>query len=208
MEIVLDPDWFALGVQQIIGGGPRLVRDGEVHITGEAERFQRDVLEGRAPRTALGFTADHKLLLVTVNGRQPGVSVGMTLTELAELMLELGAVNAMNLDGGGSTTMVITIGIELAFRWSRAACKQCHCSDHARESKVRSGFGNDQNIPVSNRGIVFTRFFCRVSRPGDLSAGPRGTGPSRCGKDGYPGERNRGVFCGSLGNRPPKPTAA
>jgi hypothetical protein len=107
VEIVLDPDWFALGVQQIIGGGPRLVRDGEVHITGEAERFQRDVLEGRAPRTALGFTADHKLLLVTVNGRQPGVSVGMTLTELAELMLELGAVNAMNLDGGGSTTMVI-----------------------------------------------------------------------------------------------------
>ncbi len=107
VDIALDPDWFALGVEQIIGGGPRLVRDGEIHITGEAELFQADVLMGRAPRTALGFTEDHKLLLVTVNGRQPGISVGMTLTELAELMLELGAVNAMNLDGGGSTTMVI-----------------------------------------------------------------------------------------------------
>lgn len=46
-------------------------------------------------------------MIVTVNGRQPGVSVGMTLEELAELMIELGAVDAMNLDGGGSTTMVI-----------------------------------------------------------------------------------------------------
>lgn len=107
VDISLDPDWFALGVKQIIGGGPRLVRDGEIEITGEAERFQPDVLVGRAPRTALGVTADGKLLLVTVNGRQPGISVGMTLTELAELMLELGAVNAMNFDGGGSTTMVI-----------------------------------------------------------------------------------------------------
>lgn len=107
VETSLDPNWFALGIKQIIGGGPRLVRDGLVHITGEAERFQADILVGRAPRTALGFTADNKLLLVTVNGRQPGISVGMTLNELAELMLELGAVQAMNLDGGGSTTMVI-----------------------------------------------------------------------------------------------------
>lgn len=107
VDLLLEPDWFALGVEQIIGGGPRLVRDGMVHITGEAELFQPDVLVGRAPRTALGLTADHKLLLVTVNGRQPGISVGMTLAELAELMIELGAVQAMNLDGGGSTTMVI-----------------------------------------------------------------------------------------------------
>jgi hypothetical protein len=107
VEYALEPDWFALGVEQIIGGGPRLLRDGAIDITGEVELFQSDILVGRAPRTAIGFTADHKLLLVTVNGRQPGISVGMTLTELAELMLELGAVNAMNLDGGGSTTMVI-----------------------------------------------------------------------------------------------------
>lgn len=103
----LEPDWGGLGVEQIIGGGPRLIRDGEVFLTGEKERFQKDVLVGRAPRTALGITADGKLLLVTVNGRQPNVSVGMSLEELAHLLLELGAVQAMNLDGGGSTTMVI-----------------------------------------------------------------------------------------------------
>ncbi|NLJ79620.1 MAG: phosphodiester glycosidase family protein [Firmicutes bacterium] len=103
----LDPKWDDLGVQQIIGGGPRLVKNGEIFLTGKEEKFQNDVLVGRAPRTALGITADGKLLLVTVNGRKPNISVGMSLEELADLLLELGAVEAMNLDGGGSTTMVI-----------------------------------------------------------------------------------------------------
>ncbi len=71
------------------------------------ERFRRDIAVGRAPRTAAGITEDGRLLLVTVNGRQPGLSTGMTLEELAGLMLELGARDAVNLDGGGSTTMVI-----------------------------------------------------------------------------------------------------
>lgn len=107
LEINLDPDWLDEGFDHIIGGGPRIVADGVISITGEQERFQADVLKGRAPRTALGITADNRLLLVTVNGRQPGISVGVTLHELAELMIDLGAVDAMNLDGGGSTTMVI-----------------------------------------------------------------------------------------------------
>jgi Phosphodiester glycosidase len=59
------------------------------------------------PRTAIGITGHNTLLLVTVDGRQPGFSEGMSLDELAQLMIELGAVNALNLDGGGSTTMVI-----------------------------------------------------------------------------------------------------
>lgn len=59
------------------------------------------------PRTAIGITKDHKLLLVTVDGRQPGISEGMPLDELAELMIALGAVQALNLDGGGSTTIAI-----------------------------------------------------------------------------------------------------
>ncbi len=107
VNFALDPNWEKLGVTQIIGGGPRLVRDGKLEITGEQERFQADILMGRAPRTAFGITADQKLLLVTVNGRQPNISVGMTLSELGNLLIELGAVQAMNLDGGGSTTMVI-----------------------------------------------------------------------------------------------------
>lgn len=106
-SMTLEPDWLAEGYVNLIGGGPRLVENGQIKITGEIERFQPDVLYSRAPRTALGITKDKKLLLVTVNGRQPGISVGVTLTELAEIMIDLGAVDAMNLDGGGSTTMVI-----------------------------------------------------------------------------------------------------
>jgi len=59
------------------------------------------------PRTAIGYTDDQKLLLVTVDGRQPGVSEGMPLDELADFMIKLGAVEAINLDGGGSTTLAI-----------------------------------------------------------------------------------------------------
>ena len=107
INIQLTPPWLEQGFSQIIGGGPRLVRDGELSLNGEEELFRSDVLQGRAPRTAIGVTASGELLLVTVNGRQPNISVGMSLAELGRLLIELGAVQAMNLDGGGSTTMVI-----------------------------------------------------------------------------------------------------
>jgi hypothetical protein len=62
----------------------------------------------RPPRTALGVKPDgHTLVLVVVDGRQDGYSEGMTTYELAELMLELGCVDALNLDGGGSSAMVV-----------------------------------------------------------------------------------------------------
>lgn len=93
-------------IVQAIGGGPRLVRGGIVEITGEEERFQPDVLLGRAPRTALGITDDNQLLLVVADGRNEQ-SVGLTLEELAHWMVELGAVEAMNLDGGASSTLVV-----------------------------------------------------------------------------------------------------
>ena len=60
----------------------------------------------RHPRTAAGVTRDGRtLLLVVVDGRQPGWSIGATLPELASLLIEAGAWTALNLDGGGSTTM-------------------------------------------------------------------------------------------------------
>ena len=58
----------------------------------------------RHPRTAFGFN-DERAFFVTVDGRQPGYSIGMSLLELAELLQELGATEGINLDGGGSTTM-------------------------------------------------------------------------------------------------------
>lgn len=95
------------GARTAIGGGPRLLEAGRTQITAVPERFQKDVAQGLAPRTAVGITAESKILLVAVDGRAPNRSIGMTLDELAELMKELGAVEAMNLDGGGSTTFVL-----------------------------------------------------------------------------------------------------
>jgi putative cell wall-binding protein len=91
-------------VLDTIGGNPRLLLDGEVaagNVDGATPYFARN------PRTAIGHRADGTVLLVTVDGRGAGGSAGMSLRELAELFVRLGAVDAMNLDGGGSTTMVV-----------------------------------------------------------------------------------------------------
>jgi exopolysaccharide biosynthesis protein len=86
---------------------PQLIRNGKIEITWEQEKAGQSFAEMRHPRTAVAKLADDKFLMVTVDGRQPGTSVGMNLQELAEMLLELGAVDAMNLDGGGSTTMFV-----------------------------------------------------------------------------------------------------
>ena len=61
---------------------------------------------GKNPRTAIGYTADNDMIMVAVDGRE-GSSVGMTLMQLAGFMKSLDCVNAMNLDGGGSTVMYV-----------------------------------------------------------------------------------------------------
>ncbi|MFB6818904.1 phosphodiester glycosidase family protein [Streptomyces sp. NPDC056347] len=91
----------------VVQAGPRLLRDGTVDIDTGANGMPPTALTRRHPRTLAGITGDGTLLLVTVDGRDPGVSIGATLAEAAELMLSLGARDALNLDGGGSTTMVV-----------------------------------------------------------------------------------------------------
>ena len=59
------------------------------------------------PRTAVGLRADGTWIFVVVDGRQPGLSIGMNLKEVAELMQSLGCVDALNLDGGGSSTLCV-----------------------------------------------------------------------------------------------------
>lgn len=93
-----------------VGGGPWLLREGKVLIDASRQGFQRGFSDSRHPRTAVGVTADGRLLLVTVDGRQP-MSAGMTLLELARLMIQLGATDAINLDGGGSTTLAVRGGL-------------------------------------------------------------------------------------------------
>lgn len=76
--------------------GGRLIKNGAIGSGFEA---------GTAPRTAIGIKADGNVIFYTIDGRQPGYSYGLQLKTLAERLLELGCVDAINLDGGGSTTM-------------------------------------------------------------------------------------------------------
>jgi len=99
---------------QLISGGPRLLKDSQPYVSKHEEKFQGDVAKNRAARTAVGITKENKLLLVTIDGLprhrrvdKTSDSIGATLEELSSLMLSLGATNAMNLDGGSSSTMVI-----------------------------------------------------------------------------------------------------
>jgi exopolysaccharide biosynthesis protein len=93
--------------QNILGAGPQLIKAGKIDITDKREKMVAGFATDRHPRTALAKLDSGRILLVTVDGRQPGVSVGMSLQALAELLLGFGAVEAINLDGGGSTTMVV-----------------------------------------------------------------------------------------------------
>ena len=93
--------------KSILGAGPQLIKAGRIDITDKQEKMVPGFATDRHPRTALAQLDTAKILLLTVDGRQPGVSVGMSLQMLADLLLALGAVEAINLDGGGSTTMVV-----------------------------------------------------------------------------------------------------
>jgi hypothetical protein len=95
-------------VRSACGGGPVLVRNGKPDIQAKKEGISESFVKLRHPRTAIGITKDQKnVFLVTIDGRQPKVSIGANLDELAEFMERLGCWQAMNLDGGGSTSMVV-----------------------------------------------------------------------------------------------------
>jgi len=102
-ELQLTPN---LDIVSAIGGGPRLVKDGKEFIPFAWEYFSPHFYRVRTARTAVGITAGGKILFVTVDARN-GQNTGMNLQEVAQLMIRLGARDAMNLDGGGSATMVV-----------------------------------------------------------------------------------------------------
>ena len=93
------------GVTAAVGGGPRLLVDGQIAVDWAAEGFEAGFADGLNPRTAAGTSRDgRQLLLVTVDGRQ-AVSRGVSLGGMAQILKRYGAWNAINLDGGGSTTL-------------------------------------------------------------------------------------------------------
>ena len=92
-------DWSL--VRQGISGHPNLVTAGRIDVWPSAST---SFYTARHPRTALGLTATGRLLLVTVDGRT-AAGAGLTIDDLAQYLIHLGAIEAINLDGGGSTTM-------------------------------------------------------------------------------------------------------
>lgn len=91
----LEPAWS--GVTMAIGGSALLVKDGAAQPNSDPAAH---------PRTAIGTKADGSVVMLEIDGRQPGFSEGVTLAELGQIMEEMGVVSAINLDGGGSSTFI------------------------------------------------------------------------------------------------------
>ena len=102
LDLKINPEWQ--DVNHIVSGGPYLIKNNEIFVDMTAQKLS--TIGGRNPRTAIGYTKDNNLIMLTADGRE-GSSIGLTLIELAQLMKEFGCTNAMNLDGGGSTVMYV-----------------------------------------------------------------------------------------------------
>lgn len=93
-----------VGITEMCGGCPMLLQGGKILET----QGLLDHLPNREPRTAIGYNSDGtKVVLVVVDGRQPGVSVGVPSKDLAAILLNLGCTEALNFDGGGSSTLYV-----------------------------------------------------------------------------------------------------
>lgn len=91
-----------------VGGGPVLVQNGQIRITNEEElKFTGKAINDKHPRTCMGYTGDGYLIIMVIQGRFPGIADGATLGQEAKLLIDLGCVEALNLDGGGSSCMLI-----------------------------------------------------------------------------------------------------
>ncbi len=104
LETIVTPTDFGR-FQHIIGGGPLLVQNRQIVLNAKAEQFSNAFAIEQASRSAIGQTADGNLLIAAVHTNLDGA--GATLTDMAQIMQQLGAVNALNLDGGSSTTLYL-----------------------------------------------------------------------------------------------------
>ncbi len=106
-ENILDESGNFFDAVHIVGVGPRLVYNGQIYVTADEEHFPADIRVGRAPRSAVGVTKYGDYIFAVVDGRQSH-SRGCTLQEWADILVnEFGAVNAINLDGGGSAELIV-----------------------------------------------------------------------------------------------------
>jgi len=82
--------------------------EGQINITNDDERkFAGKAILDYHPRTAMGYKKDGTLIIMAIQGRMKGIAAGITLTELANLFQQLGCYEAINLDGGGSSCLLV-----------------------------------------------------------------------------------------------------
>lgn len=95
-------------MQTAVAGGPILVQENKIAISNNQEqKFGGKAINDKHPRTAMGYTADRKLIFLVIEGRFPGKSEGASLIEEATILRDLGSVEALNLDGGGSSCLLV-----------------------------------------------------------------------------------------------------
>jgi len=95
-------------VRTAIGGGPVLIQNSKIKITNEEElKFNGKAINDKHPRTCMGYTSDGYLIIMAIQGRFPGIAEGSTLEQEARLLKDLDCIEALNLDGGGSSCMLV-----------------------------------------------------------------------------------------------------
>ncbi len=95
-------------VKTAVGGGPVMIQDSQIKISNEEEQmFTGKAINDKHPRTAMGYTSDGKLIVLVIQGRFPNKAEGATLLQEAKILQDLHCKEALNLDGGGSSCMLI-----------------------------------------------------------------------------------------------------
>ncbi|MBK9931580.1 MAG: phosphodiester glycosidase family protein [Saprospiraceae bacterium] len=84
-----------------------LIQDGEIHITNREEKNVCRISRCQTSSYCHGYTSDHHLIILSIKGRHPGIADGVSLMQEAQILKDLGCVEALNLDGGGSSCMLI-----------------------------------------------------------------------------------------------------
>lgn len=101
-----DINWKWWKMRTAVGGGPNLLHNGTIWITNKEEQIPSNENDLR-PATAMGYTNDERLIILVIQGRYPGIAEGATMQEEAKILKDLGCYEALNLDGGGSSCMLV-----------------------------------------------------------------------------------------------------
>ncbi len=157
-------------VSEAIGGGPLLIKDSTIITNFEPELFYDDIIATKAPRTAIGRTSAGEIINLVVDGRQSH-SKGVTLPTLAKILLDLGCTEAINLDGGGSSVMMIgesivnepsdgnTRSIPSVVAIKKAQIYDTHNPAHFRlvqpADSVAAGFGPSKSLVLESGNTAF-----------------------------------------------------